>query len=382
MILNTKKYKVGNKNVQKIYQGSTQRYAAGTPWTLVMVPDTQFLLTTGGMGTCPVANGGAEIVRQMFQYVADQKDIRNIKQLVHVGDVIAGGGSSTDFAKMVTARAEILAVDIPHTFTDGNHDEASHAQGSTRNLTAFNTAFPLSSYSNKSWFGGAYASGSENMYTIQTISGEKWMFLTVEFFPRIAVMNWMNSVIASEAPDFCVVTTHAYLAPADWVNPPSPTETFWDGKLIEATYKYGPNVYGSAYTTSGEDLYNNVISQNDCIILVLCGHVLDGRHDPTDLLGGTNNNVAHSGLQFTHANGNICTQIVYNHQNDSILACPLTEGRQGTSAALHFFEVNPATRTITATGYDPYHDVDMATLGSYPTLRPDWAGRHNVTFNY
>ena len=379
MILGNGTYKVGDKNVLKMYQGANQRFAAGTPWTLVMIPDTQYFIHNQGIGVCPAANGGELILPAMCQYIADQKDAKNIKFVQHIGD-ICGSPTTTQFGYAATSRQAITTAGIPNMWAPGNHDYEDHALGSSRNLSTYRTYLPLSSYSSEDWFGGSFDGNPENIYTVQTIEGEKWLFFSVEFYPRSEVMTWMNNTIASEAPDFCVVSTHAYVAPSAWQDP-LPAETFWDGVLINSAHQYGPNVYGSAFTTSGEDLYNTVISQNDCIVLVLCGHVLDGRHDSTESWGGTNNGVvAHSGKQFTHANGNVCTQIVYNHQNDSILAC--NDGKQGSSPTLHFFEVNPTNRTIHAYGYDPYHDVYSADLGTYPTLLPDWSSRHDLTFNY
>jgi hypothetical protein len=377
MILGNGTYKVGDKNVLKMYQGANQRFAAGTPWTLVMIPDTQKIFAE----SCIVNNSdpdGEEIFRQMGAYIAAQKTARNIKQIMHVGDVVNNSGSSAQFALVEAGRDAIIASDIPYTYTAGNHDYAGDAL-SGRDLTNFNSFFPLSSISGKSWYGGAYDSGSENVYTIQTIDNKKWMFLSVEFYPRTEVMTWMNSVIASEEPDFCVVATHAYLMPDR--PDPLPPESFWDGRLLQDGDQYGPNAYSSSFTTSGQDLYDDVISQNDCIVLVLCGHVLDPRHSPNDEEPGTNlGSVAHSGLQFTHANGNKCTAIVYNHQNDGIPPC--NDNRQGTTPALHFFEINTTNRTVNLTAYDPVFDVDIATLGNYPTGRPDWEARHNVTFTY
>jgi len=309
----------------------------------------------------------------MGEYVANQKTARNIKMVMHVGDIINGSGSSSQFALAEAGRDELSNSGIPYTFAPGNWDYAGGAQTATRGLTGYNNYFPASSYNTKDWFGGAYETGkSENIYFIQTINGQKWMFLSVEFYPRTAVFTWMNDVIASEDPDFTVVTTHSYL---DRGERDLPTEDFWDGRLIESDFQYGPDSYGSAFTTSGEDMYNSVISQNDSIILVLNGHVLDGRNDDLEPnYPGTNNGVvAHSGKQFTHSNGNICSQIVYNHQEDLIPGC-ITNDQNGTAAALHFFEIDPNLRQITVTGYDPVHAVDMADLGDYPTSRPDWSG--------
>lgn len=344
-------------------------------WTLAVIPDTQRLFDD----SCIVTNGGAQHFTDMCQYISDQKDSKNIKAVLHLGDVVQINGNATHFASAGAGRDIIDAMNIPYLFGIGNWDYNDGGQGSSRNSTNFNNFFQLSLISGESWFVDNYETGkSENCAVTMTHDGVTWLIFNVEFYPRTGVMDWVKNTVSSQNPDFVIIQTHSYIDADPTI--PNP-ESFWDGIHIIDGAEYGPDSYGSAYTTSGVAMWNDMVSQIEECVLVVSGHILDIRHSLSSNPTGTNNGgVVHSGKQDTHSGGTICTQIAMNHQNDTIPACNNTGN--ASACTIHFFEFDQTNRQITKYSYDPVYTQDPSSFGNFPTSNPDWDGRQSLTFNY
>lgn len=427
----------GNDNAYfRIIQSETKNTNV---WTMAVIPDTQKL----------VRERTAHCVSHwntLMQYLVDNKTAKNIQICSHLGDVCDQVVISTEWARAASGVNIALNGDLPMIWCVGNHDYDSNPDGSaSRAITYMGTYVPYATYSAKSWFGASTwpANSMRNTYAVKTIAGQKWLFFSLEFFPRSEAISWANGVITAEAPDFITVSTHGYLRA--------------DGELMGWSDVHGPGAYGLCNTEgstvchSGVALWNNFISQHQEIVLVFSGHTYptttcSGAELPAG--GGTNNEAAaHNIKTSVHGNGNICTQIVCNFQNSYCYKEPwvlgksyvqwtgqntpvldetqtlctsrlapghtymyaaksnhvstaetepevganwtsywtkYTTGTCGMSANICFFEIDPDRRTITRYDYNPVIGVSPQNypFDNYPTKQPDWHGRHSFTFKY
>ena len=85
------------------------------------------------------------------------------------------------------------------------------------------------------------------------------MVLDLDFFPLPATVAWANSIINANPSYEIIVVTHAYLKKT--------------GTLFQHDDLYGPETYGlSADSNSGQDLWDNLISNTTNVRVILSGH--------------------------------------------------------------------------------------------------------------
>lgn len=170
-------------------------------YTMIVLPDTQ-----------RITKNAPEDAVAMMEWIADNADALNLKFVMHMGDFTDGGNQLPEFEIAANYMSILDDAGIPWSMVPGNHDYDDEL-ASTDNLVNFNDAFPYSKYSKNEWFGGSFQMGSmENAYyKIEAEGGIKYLIFGLEFAPRVAVMNWVDSVIAAN-PDYrVIVTTHYYL---------------------------------------------------------------------------------------------------------------------------------------------------------------------------
>lgn len=118
-----------------------------------------------------------------------------------------------------------------------------------RDTSTFNSYFTAARYGA---VGGAFEKNKvDNVYSLYTAGGAKWMVLTLELWPRKSVVEWAETVVASHADYNVVVVTHDYLEP--------------NGQIGTSDGGYGD--------TSPTYLYDKLIGQYANIRMVLSGHV-------------------------------------------------------------------------------------------------------------
>ncbi|HEY3408406.1 MAG TPA: hypothetical protein VGK53_09570, partial [Propionicimonas sp.] len=99
--------------------------------------------------------------------------------------------------------------------------------------------------------GGAFEAGKvDNIWTTFEAGGTKWLVLTLELWPRAAVVTWAQKVVAGHPGYNVVVQTHSYLTDSGGIN--------------QTNGGYG--------ATSGQYLFDNLIRRYPNIKLVFSGH--------------------------------------------------------------------------------------------------------------
>lgn len=241
------------------------------PFSIAVLPDTQ--QETMYASNTRFAN--------RTKWLVDNRAKVNLKYVLHTGDVVNWGWLAPP--QYTIARAAIKRLSdagIPYALTIGNHDTAAVGwngkSGSTgyggsayaynpeckvrlstaecrskllvRKTAEFNQAFPLSSVRN---LGGAFEDGKvDNTWTTFEASGTKWLVLTLELWPRAAVVTWAQKVVASHSEYNVIIQTHSYLTAS--------------GGIDQTKGGYG--------ATSGQYLYDNLVGKYANIKLVFSGH--------------------------------------------------------------------------------------------------------------
>jgi hypothetical protein len=263
-------------------------------FTLVVIPDTQKL----------TSNSDADDYNELIEYVVEQIPARNIKMVVHTGDVVDDGGSSAEHAIANTALAQ-LEGEVPFLIGIGNNDYDDDS-GNSRTATDFNSSFPLSMYQSYEWFiDDEYPTGeTTNIAAKVTVGRTTYLFISVEFQPRSGALTWAQGIYDNHAgdADYVIVNTHF---------------------LLEDT---GVRSTNSAVV----DLWDDFISQNAKIKLALSGHVA-GPQRRTD-----------SGIH----------QHLHNEQDQS--------GNDfKDSAYLRFYEIDQSDHSVSVTTYNPLTDDQL-----------------------
>ncbi len=204
----------------------------------------------------------------------------------HTGDVV--NWDTDDHAQMKVAKTAMDVLHdkgIPYSLSIGNHDtEATGVGGSARDpkntyklqrdTSTFNAYFDADDYTD---VGGAYEKGKvDNTYSLYSAGGLKWMVLNLEFCARPGAVSWAKKVVADH-PDYnVIVSTHSYLDGS--------------GNIDGSNQGYGD--------TSGQKLYDQLVSQYPNVKMVFSGHV--GYAEKARVDTGKNGNKIYSFLTTMH----------------------------------------------------------------------------------
>lgn len=258
--------------------------AAAPAWAekfnIAVVPDTQNYSDI----TLPQPRG-ADIFTQQMQYLADNRDDRNLVFVTFAGDIVQHGDGqfrqkmegapSGSFAYHDT-RAEwdianraisiLSRSGIPFGMVPGNHDydnfswwEGPNSPGASRPLSGGRTwdfyFGPQSRhFAGKPWYGGAYNQGL-NSYQFFTGGGKRFLHLSLEMQPAPDVLAWAQRVIDANPRLPVIVTTH------EWLHPDK----------VERSNDHRHYFEGSDHLPP-DDVWDRFIRKNAAIFLVLSGH--------------------------------------------------------------------------------------------------------------
>ena len=331
---------LNDSEIKKVYQGTDTVYVKDeTTWTLAVIPDTQRL-----------AANNATAYNSMMQWLVDEADTENIEMVIHLGDYANDGASSTEWSRIDTAMNRLHG-EVPFIHCAGNHDYDDDGKGTYSRKTATNweTVFPASDWSGYSWYVDEYDGITTNQAAVLRLGQYKYLFLTLEVFPRAGAITWAEGIITAQNPDRIILGTHMLVD--SYGNHMTDTAADdWDGVPSD----YGFCDYRTdADCKSGSELYNDFISQHDNIILTTNGHDVDGP-------GGAEVGFAR---KTDTVNGKTINQHFFNYQNDS-------SNSYADSAVLRLYKFDHSDNSCDVTTYNPVQD----------TSRTD--SQNQFTFNY
>lgn len=217
-------------------------------------------------------------------WLAGQESTLDLRWVTHSGDVV--NWDTPDHSQYeVASRAmrPLEDADIPYSLALGNHDTAAVCPGGSacdplrtrklfRDTTTFNRYFTAARFGLE----GQFEAGKvDNGYTTYSAGGLKWMVLTLEMWPRPAVVAWAKQVVGTHPDHNVVVVTHDYLDDL--------------GGLGQGA-DYGD--------TPPQELYDELISQYANIRMVFSGHT---GTTATRVDTGVHGNKIYSFLQTIHS---------------------------------------------------------------------------------
>lgn len=226
------------------------------PFTLVVLPDTQFYSQTY-----------PDTFIAQTQWVVDNRMARNIAFVSHLGDIVQSGesGSTRNQTEWQRADAAMDRLDgnlalqpdglVSYSALLGNHDYrvvSDKTSGSSRYQEFFGPA----RYRGRSWYledsarPGAHAQ-------IFSAGGYRFLNLTLQYEPTDADLEWAQSVIHRNPGLPTILNTHIYL------NPTSRRRQ----DTIQGNSGGVPNV-----GNSGEQVFQKLVYNNPQIFLVMNGH--------------------------------------------------------------------------------------------------------------
>ncbi|NUT35553.1 MAG: hypothetical protein HOV79_21075 [Hamadaea sp.] len=257
--------------------------AAAENFTIVILPDTQY-----------ASEYWPEVYRAQMQWVDDQQTARNIKYVLHVGDVIDNVGQAFQWANRKSAMG-LPTDDVPYIIGPGNHDLDSTT---TRAATTYNSHYPRSTFTALPSFGGTYPStANDNAYHTFTAGGVDWLVVAMKYAPSDAEITWANSVVAAHPNHNAILVTHAYQN-------------------------------GTTKDSNGTKLWTNLVSKHRNFRFTFSGHYVNA---------GV---ITQAGV-----NGNTVNQIQADYQDPS---------NRDPNSFMRVMTFNPSTNSVDVKTYSPF----------------------------
>jgi len=221
----------------------------GGQFTIIVIPDTQYLTTNGDLGR--------DYFYAMTNWIVAQKDALNIQAVLHVGDIV-NGISQPQYEIACGATDIIKDAGIPFIPCRGNHDWPD----------AHNEFFGYATFQTFPEIGKYDTADVSNYYVKLIIEGEPYLFLSIDFGPSDEVMEWFSGVIADHPDCHVIIVTHSYM--------------FIDGTRVSPGDAHNPNDYNYDYceypVNDGEDMWQKYLKQHPNVRCIFSGHHLLGNY--------------------------------------------------------------------------------------------------------
>jgi predicted MPP superfamily phosphohydrolase len=229
----------------------------GKPFTIAVLPDTQFYCDTRHKLSSKWGNG--DLRRYFFEqtrWVRDNRERLNIAFLLHEGDIVQADAPE-EWAIAKDAMS-LLDGKVPYCMCLGNHDmgyqKADNKYGfdiAVDRSNQFNKHFPREKYAKRRELGGTFdPDRHDNSWYHFEAAGLKFLILALEYRPRDEVLDWANLIVAEHPDHRVIVLTHSYLKK--------------DKTRASKNQKPKGN--------NGEQMWQKFVRKHGNIFMVLCGH--------------------------------------------------------------------------------------------------------------
>ena len=222
-------------------------------WSLVSIPDSQH-----------DAAFYPEVFQRQMEWIAAHKDQHQIRMALHEGDVTDDNGPR-QWSRVRKAMDALKEARVPYSITTGNHDVELVNGKAVSRVTKLNDYFNESDYAHSPAFGVYQPGRVENSWHEFETNWGRMLVLSLELGAPREVLQWARASIAARRPARTFLVTHAYL-----YQDGSRYDFDGKGESQSAT----PRAYPIPGITDGEIIWRELVSQEDTIRLVLCGHTI------------------------------------------------------------------------------------------------------------
>ena len=252
--------------MNEIRRQDSSKYA----YSMVLVPDTHFWVGSSAAKRSAI-----------FDYVIQNKKVKNIQYVIGVGDMTSNG-QKAEWPLVKQEYSRLDKAKIPYSVVRGNHD-------TIRNSSYFNDLFgkgtPYYEYVEEN--GGFYKDNTSiNTYIcFKASENVDYLMLNLDFCVDKKVMRWANKVISSHPNHRVIVVTHAWLGS--------------DGKILNASSYAAPSMYDPTFLNP-DYIWENYLSKHENIDMIVSGHTHSDQILTTPIVG---------------EKGNVVHQVLVNNQN-------------------------------------------------------------------
>lgn len=227
------------------FYGRPVSTASHDPFTLIMLPDTQYYSSS--------LNGGSPaIYRAQTQWIVDNISALNIGYTQQIGDCVENGDTYpaqwdsawTALGLLENPVTTGLPEGLPYGVTVGNHDQTPNGDpaGTT---TGYNQFFGADHFAGRAYYGGHYGSNNDNHYELWSASGLDFIMISLEYdtSPDAPVLAWAESLLVAYPERWGILSAHNLIGTG---NP-------------------------GTFSTQGQTIYDS-LKDNPNLFLMLCGH--------------------------------------------------------------------------------------------------------------
>lgn len=250
--------------MKEIREQDSSEYA----YSMVLVPDTHFW-------------EGASVAKRsaIFDYVIKNKESKNIKYVIGVGDMTSNGQKG-EWPLVKQEYSRLDKAGIPYSVVRGNHD-------TIRDSSYFNNVFgPGTAYYEYVEENGGFCKEgtSINTYICFKAGDVDYLMLNLDFGIKSKELTWANKVIASHPNHRVIVVIHAWLGS--------------DGKILNASSYGAPSMYDPNFFNP-DYIWGKCLSRHENVDMIVSGHTHSDQILTTPIVG---------------KNGNVVHQVLVNNQ--------------------------------------------------------------------
>lgn len=192
-----------------------------------------------------------------MDWIWSQKQyMKRLNCVLLVGDV--SDSNSNEQWKRFQEHSAATAAELPYIVCTGNHDYDWDSNGriNNRNSSRLNgyADFPLTRSRIVEYFEDGKL---ENIVVANTIQGERYDIISLEFGPRTEVVDWAGSYVSAHPERKFILMTHEFLT--------------GKGARVSSGSYAERQIRNSTWSTP-EQVWQRLVKDNDNIVCVLCGH--------------------------------------------------------------------------------------------------------------
>jgi hypothetical protein len=292
----------------------------GADFTIIALPETGYY-----------ARDGSPISSAQTQWIVNNKDLRNIAYVAHLGDAVANGNAllsewdNIDMAMRLIENPNTTGLlhGIPYGLAVGDDDQTPHGSPDGNSTELYNTYFGESRFLGRTYYGGHFGSDNDNHFSLFSAGGMDFIVIYLEYDPEAdgSVLVWAGDLLKTHIHRRGIVVSH---------------------------YISGPGSL-APFGAQGQAVYD-ALKGNANLFLMLAGHQ-NGEGRRTDIFDG---NVVHT--------------LVSNYQARA----------NGGDGWLRIMEFSPANNRIQVSTYSPTLNQFETDADSQFTLSYDMTPNPNL----